>query len=304
MLSKMLLTITAIALFGNAWADDAKTEAPSNLGISYHGEYYILRDSTLNSLTDTRTMHSPTVSYKLPMDMKVTLSSEFKYSKSASAAWPNRLYRALLSFSKSNILTEKEFGFKVDAGVARRYFDIQSQNNAAIRTYGNNRVNVTISKTFGENNASLFAQILQNDTKVDNIDNWEYALELIPTINLQLTSDLSFTFTDDININTAENSGVKNSVKMSHEASFAVLTYKLNDLYSVYLQPKWNHDGDFQTDSTSDNLESYLGLTHTLSPKASATAELGWTLMESHDGKFFSDKKKYPELAFYLDVAF
>lgn len=222
MLLKSLLSIALLTSATSAMAEEAKPAEKKLVSVSYHGEYYITRSNTEN-LSDLKIMHNPTIGFNLPMDMKLSATAEFNYSKSGAGKFPNSFYRGLLSFSKSNLLTEKEYGFQLDAGLARRYFDSRVQNNLT-GTYGNTRINTTITKNFGENNASLFAQILLNDIKQKDPSQWKTGLELIPTINIQLTKDLTYTFTDDINFNTADTSGSVNSVTMSHEASFAVLT--------------------------------------------------------------------------------
>lgn len=50
--------------------------------------------------------------------------------------------------------------------------------------------------------------------------------------------------------------------------------------------------------------ETFLGVTHNVSPKATATLELGLTVMDSHDHEVISKKLNKPELAMYYDIAF
>lgn len=326
MLSKLFLTLAIAASFSSAFAADEVKPTEKKLSLlerfsfTYHGEFGLVRkDSTTDDnvygnaegkLKDITHFHNPTIGFKLSDTVKLSTSFEFRYADhEGRPKFTNRFYRALVSLTKSKILTEQDYGFQLDAGIARRYFDRVSVPS----TYGNDRVNVTLTKTWGENNASLFLQYLANDPKLPvtaatsaMYGQWRRGYEVIPTLNLQLTDKLSYTFTDDINYNTPWYGNVTTDGTWSHELNFAVLTYKLNDQISPYLQLKYNYaDAGFTSVGTSEDYDYYVGVTLNLTPKISVTGEMGSVLFESHDGKSgFSNKATKPEFTLYVDASF
>jgi predicted porin len=323
MLSRFLLLLAVLGLtsataFG---ADEVKTEAKKeevktwkdNLSLSYHGEFGFMRDNSgEGDLKDFFQFHNPTVGYKLMKNLSFSSSWEFRYADHTRAKFVNRFYRALFSLSMTNVLTEKEDGIKLDLGVARRYMD----RTAVPGTYGNNRYNFTLTKSWGDNNASLFVQYLENDPKTLSGTNaatdstWRRTIEFIPTVNLQLTDKLSFTSTDDINITSPWFGGHADDSTLTHEWSFAVFTYKFTDIVSSYLQLKYNHITDFsaQTDKagvdSADNFEYYLGTSYSVTPKVTLTAEVGSEFLTNQDEKTISNKLKKPEFVLYVDASF
>jgi hypothetical protein len=327
MLSKLLLTLAIAASFSSAFAAEEAKPADSKpktwkdkLILSYHGEFGIVRqDSNIanrgqygnaeGDLKDFTHFHNPTLGYKLTDTLTLSSSYEFRYADhTGRPKFTNRFYRALLSLSKSKILTEQEYGFQLDAGIARRYFDRISNRT----TYGNDRVNVTLTKNWGNNNASLFVQYLANDPKnVTSTETWRRGYEFIPTVNLQLTDKLSFTATDDINFNTPwyGNVNYNKEFTMSHEFNFGVFTYKHNDIVSSYLQLKYNYaDTGFNNTGdrmTSEDYDYYVGVAYSVTPKITLTGEMGSVLFETHDKKSgFSNKATKPEFTLYVDAAF
>jgi hypothetical protein len=280
--------------------------------LSYHGEYYYQRRDALSTdkeerkLQDMRVMHNPTIIYRPFKDWKFLFTSEFKYTDSpAVGSWIHGHYRSLALLTKENILTETDHGIKMDVAIGRRIFD---RNGGAASSYGNNRVNTTISKKFGSHSGSLMAQYLYNDpaNQKINSDTWKHSLELIPTINLQLTDKMTYFFNDDIVINTPwQDVPTQNDLAMTHEMNVGVLSYQFNDVNSSYFQLKYLHIEDFtQYKNQEDWLEYYIGHTYSFTPKMSMTFEIGSELVKNSDGRDgFSKKIEYPELAVYFDVA-
>lgn len=329
MFSKLLLTAVTLGVVSNAFAAEEAKKVETvktwkdKLILSFHGEFGITRkDSTtddnvmtnpnnngegksLGKLKDFTQFYNPAIGYKLTDSITFSSSWEFRYADhTGRPKFTNRFYRALFSLSKSNILTEKEYGFQLDAGIARRYFD----RKAVPSTYGNDRINMTLTKNFDKNNVSLFLQYLTNDPKnASSNETWRRGYEIIPTANLQLTDKLSLTITDDININTPWTAGKTiNDVTISHEFNFAVFTYKVNDLVSSYLQLKYNYlQYGFYNPGTFEDYEYYIGASYSVTPKITLTAEMGSSIFEAHDSKSgTSEKLKKPEFTLYVDASF
>jgi len=200
-------------------------------------------------------------------------------------------------------MNEKEYGFNLDAGVGRRDFNTR----VATASYGNYRAFSTISKTFGKHNGSLFVQYLFNDPKnVKSASQWKHGLELIPTVNLQLTDKLSYLFNDDIVINTSYLDTNARDYYISHEMNLAYVNYQWTDKISTYYQLKYYHTEDFSKafQSKDDFMEHYAGVGYAVTPKITITAEVGNEIIHAHDRRdFFGQKAAYPEFALYLDAA-
>jgi hypothetical protein len=275
---------------------------------SYHGEYYAVRRDVTSpnkndhSIQDIRIMHNPTLIFKPSKDWQYLATGEFKYSDMPTVAYPNNFYRALFTATRKNLLTEKENGLQVDAGIGRRVFNA----GIAAPSYGNNRAFTTITKTFGKNNASLFLQYLHNDYKKSSATTWKHSLEVIPTISLQLTDKLSYLFNDDIVLNTPKYQNTARDFSTSHEMNLAYVNYQWTDKINTYYQFKYYHTDDFtKAPQTQDDwFEHYVGVGYAFNPKATVTFEVGSELFHARDNeKLFSNKTRYPELALYLDLA-
>jgi hypothetical protein len=321
MFSKLLMFALTLVLANGAFAEDTKKpDAPKTwkdkLILSYHGEFgFVRKDTTpgdqaidsLGDLSDFTAFHYPTLGYKLTDSVTLTSTYEFRYADHPfRPKFANRFYRALLSLTKTNMLTEKEYGFQLDGGLARRYMD----RTAVKSTYGNNRVNVTFTKNIDKNNASLFLQYLENDPKSFTGNNastdatWRRGLEIIPTINLQLTDKLSYSATDDINLMTTWYSGHPNDDFWNHEFYFANFTYKENDKFSTYFQLKYNHVNDESFSARMDDFVYFVGAAYSITPKLTITAEMGSEFMVGSDNKLFSEALSKPEFTLYVDAAF
>lgn len=326
MFSKLLFSLLTLLMLNVAWAADdtvKKDDAPKTwkdkLILSFHGEFGVHRDkgqykTETEKLDYFSEFYNPTIGWKLTDNLTLSSTYEFKYAGKPLATFPNRFYRALISLSKTNVLTEKEYGFELDSGIARRYFDREVNPS----TYGNNRFNLTVTKNWDKNNISLFVQYLENDPKStrgfnpdtkaveDDTDTWRRGYEIIPTINLQLTDKLSYTLTDDINIMTPWYGGTMNADTISHEFSFAVFTYKFNDLFSTYLQLKYDRSPvGFSAPQVKEDCRYYIGATYSITPKITTTFEIGSAFLSSDDNdKTFAHTWKKPEATVYLDAAF
>ena len=286
---------------------------------SYHGEFYAVRRDVYSANPDDHTiqdfkiMHNPTVIYKPTPDWLAMATAEFKYSdqpnKVAGPAYPNDFYRALFTVTRKNIVTEKEKGIQLDAGVGRRVFNTGSEQAAGghfpLPSYGNDRAFTTLTKNWGKSNASLFLQYLYNDYKKTSATTWKHGLEVIPTLNLQLTEKLSYLFNDDINFNTPKLNAARD-FSTTHEMNVAYLNYQWTDKINTYYQFKYYHNNNFTKDpqTEDDYFEHYAGIGYAFNPKATVTFEVGSEVVHARDGRdFFSKKIAYPELALYVDLS-
>lgn len=281
----------------------------------YHGEYYFVRrdvDSANvedHKIKDFNVMHNPTLIYNPTKNWQVLSTAEFKYSDQPDVvgpAYPNTFYRALFTVTRKNILTEKENGVQVDAGIGRRVFNA----GVAGLPLGNDRVFTTLTKNFGKHNTSLFLQYLYDDVKQSKASTWKHSLEVIPSFTLQLTSKLSYLFNDDIIINTPKYSNRQHDVTWSHEMNVGYVNYQWNDKINTYYQLKYYHTDAFDqpTNATqhlnSDWMENYAGVGYAFTPKITLTGEVGMEIIRSGDHRdVFGTKAAYPQFALYLDAS-
>jgi hypothetical protein len=287
---------------------------------SYHGEFYAVRrdiespEIKNQGMNDFKMLHIPTLIYKPSKNWQVLATGEFSFSDQpaadAGADYPNGFYRALFTLTRKNILSEKENGIQLDAGIGRRQYNTGSQQRAggifAVASFGSDRVFTTVKKTFGKSNASLFLQYMNNDYKVLNEKTWKNALEIIPTINLQITDRLSYIFNDDIIMNTPKSNNTARNVSIIHDMNLAVFNFQWNDKISTYYQTKYEHRENFTKDfqKQDDYFLHYAGVAYAFTPKATVTMEVGSETFHARDGRdFLSKRVAYPELAMYLDVA-
>jgi len=287
---------------------------------SYHGEFYGTRRD-INSenkeerkIKDFKMLHSPTIVYKPTDNWQALATAEFKFSDleadQVGAGYPNAFYRGLFTLTRKNILEEKTHGVKLDLGIGRRQFNTGANQRMdgkfALPSYGNNRAFATLSKTLGKADTSLFVQYLHNDFKKSSASTWKHSIELIPTINIPITSNLTYFFNDDIVMNTAQSNEAERSTSITHEMNVGVLTYQVNDKISTYYQLKYLHNESFKAgaENKDDSFENYAGVTYAFTPKQSVTFELGNELARARDGRDgFSKNVAYPELALYVDLA-
>lgn len=286
----------------------------SHFSASYHGEFYFTRkdiESTNeddHDIQDLKIMHNPTIIYRPFTNTKLLVTSEFKYTDAeAKGTFINRHYRSLVLLSRENVLTEKENGIKMDVAIGRRIFD---RNHGAASSYGNSRINTSLSKKFGDNlSTSMLVQYLANDPVKRKVgpSTWKHSLELIPSFTLQITDKLSYFFNDDIVINTPRDTGSPKDFDISHEMNIGVVSYQFNDKNSAYFQFKYLHfsGAPFQEATQVDDwFEYYIGHTYSFTPKLSLTSEVGSKMFGAKDGRdFFAKNIKYPEFALYLDYS-
>lgn len=287
---------------------------------SYHGEFYATRrdldseDTSEHAIKDLKFMHNPTLVYKPSQNWQALASGEFKFSDQpadkAGADYPNSFYRALFTVTRKNILNEKDNGIQLDAGIGRRQFNTgaaqASGGDFALSSYGNNRVFTTVSKTLGKHITSLFLQFLNNDYKKATSGTWKNSLEVVPTINLQLTEKLSYLFNDDIIINAPKFNNTDRDYSVTHDMNVGVLTYQFNDKLNTYYQFKYAHNENFTKDfqSEDDSFTQYIGVGYSFNPKATVTLEAGSEVFHARDGRDTLSKKiTYPDMALYVDLA-
>jgi hypothetical protein len=298
--------------------EKAAAEAPkgilSKISASYHGEFYFVRRDIFSTneddhdIQDFKTLHSPTLVIRPIENWKFLATSEFKYNDNGpSGTYINRHFRSLFLITRENVLTEKEDGIKLDIGGGRRVFD---RNHGAAISYGNNRINASMSKKFNpELSTSLLVQYLGNDPAKRKITNttWKHSIELIPSFTYQITDKISYFFNDDFILNTSWYGDNAEDISISHEMNIGYITYQHNDQHSAYFQFKYLHSSSApfqQAPGKNDSFEYYIGYTFAVTPKISFTPEVGSEIFAAKDGRdFFSKNIKYPEFALYLDIA-
>ncbi len=326
------LSLTTLLLAGQAFGQstietslgnrsaEAADYVAKHFSASYHGEFYGTRRNTESENADDRKiqdfkmLHNPTLVYKPTDNWQALATAEFKFTDleaaDAGAGYPNSFYRGLVTLTRKNVLEEKTNGVKLDIGLGRRQFNTGAEQRAdgqfALASYGNNRAFATLSKTIGKADTSLFVQYLHNDFKESSASTWKHSAELVPTISLPITAQLSFMFNDDIVINNAQSNEAETAFSISHEMNLAYVTYQFTDKVSTYYQLKYYHTETFAAGSANkdDFMENYLGVTYAFTPKQSLTFELGNELAHARDGRdVFSKKVAYPEVALYVDLA-
>jgi hypothetical protein len=274
---------------------------------SYYGEFYFVRRD-INSanvedhaIQDLNYMHNPTLIYKPTNNWQVSITGEFKYRKGPGKVdtYVNDYYRALLNITRKNILVEKEVGIQLDAGIGRRDYN----SRFVLSNFGNSRIFATITKSYGKSNGSLFAQYLFNDPIVSSAKTWTQGLEIIPTINLQLTEKLSYLFNDDINLVVPKYNNTYRKYSITHEMNLAYLSYQWTDKISTYYQFKYLHAEDFSADPKIDYFDHYAGLAYAFTPKFMLQGEIGGGIFRSNKDNFISKNARYPELALYINAS-
>jgi hypothetical protein len=290
----------------------------NHFSFAYHGEFYGLRRDVNSEsvadqkISDLKIMHNPTITYKMADNWQLSTTAEFKYSdlpdNAADASFPNGFYRGLSTFTRKNVLSEKEHGIELDLGIARRQFNTGSKQASgayALSSYGNNRAIATLIKNFGKNNANLVAQFLNNDFKTNKKTTWKNSVELVPTLTLQLTDKISYMINDDMVINLAKDKSNVKQAAISHEMNFAYVNVQWTDKLGTYLQEKYVHVEDFTNNfqSQKDSMIQFVGLSFSATPKAIVTFEVSQEVLKSADSRTFSKGLSNPELALYLDYS-
>lgn len=280
---------------------------------SYHGEYYITRrlpfyepiaNESEKKVQDMMFLHNPTLVYKPTPNWQVLATAEFKYTDRPDyVLYPNTFFRSLFTLTRKNILTEKEDGLQLDAGIGRRQFN----TGLAIAYKGNNRIFTTLSKSFGKTKSSLFLQYLNGDYKKATATTWDHAFEIIPSLTFQLTEKLTWLINDDIVINTPKFKTTERDYYMTHDMNIGFFTYQWDDKFSTYFQLKYMHlRYDFTKGYRTDleSIDYYMGASYSFTPKLSVTGEFGSQLFRASDNKdLFTENVKYPEFTVYLDYA-
>lgn len=334
MFSKIVLTILALALSSLSFGateptqpTKAKTVTTSNpfldavkavnkyqketMDLYYHGEFYLKHHSpddpsVDHDLRDFSTLQMPTFIYKFKKNWKFSGLGEFKYSDYEAPGFPNRFYRGLFTITHENILKEKENGVKLDIGIGRRVFDRKSVPG----TFGNTRLVTTWSKTFNPQlSGNMLAQYLYNDPKNTSAATWKHGVEMVPSFSYTINDKFSFSFQDDINLNTPWKNDTLRSYAITHEA-YSTLTYKHSDKINPYFQFHYLHGDDYTSAAgyKTDSLDYFLGCGFTIGQKLNITPEIGHLLFTDSDHRMFvemlDEMLKTPDLAIYVDYSF
>lgn len=275
------------------------------LKLSFHAEIGLSHEEikqTTPKLDNITQFYVPTIGWNFRKDISISTSNEFKYaSTDGTADFPNGFYRGLVTLTKSDILTEKENGIKLNLGVARRY----NNPRAIPTTYGNSRLIATVSKTFRNANFNMQSLYLYNDPKTISAKTSKHIFEFIPDVTFKLTDKLSFEFYNDINIITAWQSGTAHNAKLVDE-SYGVLTYEFNDKYNAHAQYHYLHNEDYTEESyaRTDTLGYAIGAGMTVAKNTNLMLEMGSDFLASNDNKTFADTWKRPDFTLYFDWAF
>jgi hypothetical protein len=322
-----ILTTAMVLLSGIVYGEDAPTPESTlsttgqvirylkeKFKASYHGEYYFARrlpffedvaNDDQKRIQDLHILHNPTIIYNPNNKWQLLATAEFKYTDRPNyVLYPNTFYRSLFTLTRKNIFTEKENGFKLDAGIGRRQFNT---GIAAIAVYGNDRAFATISKTFYKNSGSVFFQYIYNDYKHPSSTMWKHAMEILPTFTFQITEKFSWVINDDLVINLPNDEHTARKYYITHDFNIGYFAYQWNDKLATYYQLKYGHlRYDFTRDYRSDldALDNYVGVSYSFNKNTSLTAELGSEVLRAGDNeKFISKKFKYPELTLYVDIS-
>ena len=286
----------------------------SHFKASYYGEFTFTRreiesdNKEDHKIQDLNIMHNPAISYTFFPNYKLAVSSEFKYSDmDGKESFINRHYRSLVTLTRENILTEADNGIGMNMALVRRVMD---RNHGEAGSYGNSRINTTLSKKFGDKlSTSLILQYLRNDPVKSKVkaSTWKHAYNPIPSITYQITDKLSYLFNDDINIYTPRTKNNDRNVNISHDMNLVFLSYDIDDKNSPYFQFKYLHSErtPFQTaGGAADWFEYYIGHAYNVTPKFNVTAEMGSKIFGPNDGRdFFAKDVQYPEFALFLSYS-
>jgi hypothetical protein len=309
--SKILLLTTAIFSSAQLLAEDTATSATSlfkeKFKLSIHTEFGLAHQTdsqeTPEKFNNFTQFYLPTIGWNFKKDLSLTISSEFKYASiDKTATFPNRLRRGLITFTKSEVLTEKEDGVKMNLGFARRYFDRMTLPD----TYGNNRFIATFGKTMGIATLSMPITYLHNDPKdttTDPLDeNWRHTLELTPDLSFKLSDNLTLSINDDFLITKPWNGNTLNSTTFAHE-SYGTVTYQLTDMFSLYGQYHYLHAEYFAKNTKDDSLGYLVGTGINVAKNTTVTLEMGSVFLASKDNKTIAKTWKQPDFTVYFDWA-
>lgn len=312
-LALALLLTTSLLAQTNATKPYAFSNVKDNFIFSYHGEYNLEaalhKDTNASVKAPYKLNHFSylqvlTVGYKLAQDWSLTTSLEFRYTNKDKVLFvldTHKFTRGLVAVTKKNVLREADAGVQLDLGYARRYNDpVYSRGS-----YGNDRLNAKLTKNFGKNNASLFAQYLTNDPKFAQIKNttWRRAVQLVPTINIQLTENLTYTFVDDFTLFRMYNDLTVGSHSMIHEMQPAVFTYQFNDKLSVFASLKYNYAEAPIATTNAYDLGYGFGAGYNFLPKLTLTGEVSSDVFASNDHKIISEGALKPKFLLSIDYS-
>ncbi len=237
-----------------------------------------------------RGLFIPTAAYTYNKEWALSLAPEFRYNNGHQngnyPTSPGRVEyaRALIALMRKGILNEKDHGVGFEAGVVRRIF-----NKSVVYNYGNYRLRTIFTKTFNDKfNAKLFNEVLYTakpKNKRTSAD-WLIIDNIRPTVNWQITEKLSFMAEYDINVTKQEKAHVANQRHINWTSeNYNVLTYQINDAYSVGTTFKYNYNVLKDGNAINQNLEISPNVAYTWSPGNMVQFELAFDYNEAHDNK-------------------
>ena len=275
------------------------------LKLSLHTEFGVSHQSenqkSPNKLNDFTQFYLPSIGWNFKKDFFLLVSSEIKYaSVDGTAKFPNRFYRGLISLTKSEILSEKDDGVKLNLGVARRYFDQISYPVA----YGNTRIIVTLAKTMGITSLVLPVTYLQNDPKdTTDLELWRHTLELTPDLSFKITDKLTLSINDDFLYITPWNNKTLKKSAFTHD-SYGTASYQFTDMFSSTGQFHYVHNQIFNANDSSDTLGFLVSSGVNTTKNTSISLEMGSVFFESSDQKTLASSWNKPDFTVYFDWAF
>ena len=275
------------------------------LKLSLHAEFGLSHETESqkepNKLNNFTQFYLPSIGWNFKKDFSLVASSELKYaSVDGTGGFPNRYYRGLITLTKSEVLSEKDDGVKLNIAFARRYFDQISFPSA----YGNSRFIAIFGKTIGRASLLLPITYLQNDPKsTANLELWRHTLELTPDLNFKVSDKLTLGINDDLLITTPWDNSTLHKTTINHE-SYGTATYQFTDMFSGYGQYHYVHTQNFNDNESTDSLGYLVGAGVNTAKNTTVTFEMGSVLLASSDRKTFAQSWNKPDFTVYFDWAF
>lgn len=235
---------------------------------------------------------------------------EFRYNNGHQTGGyptnPGRLEyaRSIIYLGRKALLNEQDHGVNLEVGYVRRLFNkgVFPTNN------GNHRLRAVVGKKINDKvNVSVFNEVLYNATKKWTNSAWKFNYNLKPTVNISFTEKLSLTIMYDTITAWYHRSLPNKNKKDFVSENYHILTYTLNDTYSVGNTFKYNYS--YNRDGNPD--QSFLLAPFTtinLTPTTSLSFEVAWTYSQSNDsGNGLAPREnfhQYPDLAIYFFQSF
>lgn len=296
-------------------AEAAKVESKHKfsgyIGFDYYFEPLADDDQGLEPVLEKeykkqRAIVYPGVTYTYNKQWALGFYPEFRYNNGHQLGGyptnPGKMEyaRSIVSLMRKGVLNEKEHGVNLEMGYVRRLF-----NKGVFPTnYGNHRFRTVLSKNVNDSfNFSIFNEVLYNATEKWANTSWKFIDNIKPTLNFTFSEKLTFSMIYDINV-----SFYHRDIKDQHKKDFTsenhhILTYALNDTYSVGTDLKFNYNYN-RKGNPDQSLIFAPYTTINLTPATSLSFEVAWTYSAANDGEDgFAPRKnvhQYPDLAIYF----